>query len=488
MKLDSFCKLTKKAEYVDVLYKLSHMNRTTPIPVRRILDLYREGMLPGGLNYYRAILKKRNIVCVSIRESLHRIMSEGGSTQIDITEYRELYRANLFTDKEMLEIMKEVSKAHPNEMYRALECTNSFAKELLRLISTAYSESVCVIARAMLEENVGCLLEYINSTHKSKILKYLVKDNEGIEYLKKNVLASLTHSVSTVEDMREMIDQTITLHIALCKIDFTLVLLAPVIGYIKKDLSAKLESFGCDLAAEALFSVVSQRACDVIKNAEEIGKECENTKFQLQGDVLDFLLSLLPYDSLIQTLALSISRDCILARSNRNKLIRILEDKLGFYRTSSIGIIKKDFQYFSSTQVPEKQIYRDVVSGTCIPEELFSQGGLGMEHFVVSEHYWPESSHQSWEDLMTAQDVPSSIQKMHGAAPKKLDEVSLEYTNKHTYLDITVEQHGTSVDISVPIQYVEYLYSTKNMSEQEVCVIREFWAELEKTAQRKQCN
>lgn len=417
---------------------------------------------------------------------MYKIMNRKDVNNVDISEYVEIYTANMVTDEEILEIFKEFSQIYPNELFAALENPDSFLLKLCRLIRTDFSESICVIARTMLESNINSLLEYINNRQHSKTLKYLIKDIEGMAYLKENILRSLTSSVGSVRAVKEMLHKTISLHISLSKIDFTLVLLTPVMEYIKSNLTEKLQHFGSDLAAELLFNIISQRSCELIKSTEEIGKGNDKIKSQGQGDILEFLLSLLPYDSMIHTLALSISRDCILARSNRNELIALLENKLGFYRTSSIGIIKKDFEYFSAVEMPKDQIYTDVVGATCIPKEVFSGQNINVDHFIVSEHYWPDSNYQCWDDLLSTPSA-GNVQKTETVNSQLHNQITLEYTSKHTYLHITVEVNGRAIDLSVPIRYVEYLYSSEGMTQNEVAVIREFWEHIEKQTLPK-CN
>ncbi|KAI5189698.1 hypothetical protein NEMIN01_0651 [Nematocida minor] len=486
MSCNSSSEPLKKTEYFSTLCKLTHLSPKKPIPLQSIIQLYRQGVLTGSLNYYRAILKTRNIVYASIRKSMYKIMNGQDQDGLKITIYEELYKANLVTDDEILEIFKEFSRVHPNEIFTALENQNSFLLKLCRLIKTDFSESICVIARTMLESNINSLLEYINKRQHSKTLKYLIKDIEGMAYLKENILANLTNTANTLEGLKEMLNRTISLHISLTKIDFTLVLLAPVMEYIKDTITEKLECFGTEAASEVLFAVISQRSSELVENVEETGAGNEKAKLQLQGDILDFLLSLLSYDSMMQTLALSISRDFILKRSHRQELLNILESKLGFYRASSIGIIKKDFEYFSNIEISESKVYQDVVGSTCIPKDIFSKNKRpNINHFTLSEHYWPETNYQAWDDLPTTVCSPG-IYKSKKTNTNVHRQITLEYSKSHTYLDITVEMHGASIDVSVPISYVEYLYNRESLTEDEAAVIKEFWSHLEKKQIQKQ--
>ncbi|KAI5161566.1 hypothetical protein NEAUS03_1657 [Nematocida ausubeli] len=464
----------KRTEYFATLCKLVHLSPKNPMPLTEIVELYKKGSLSGSINYYRAILKRRRIVYASIKASIQETLKNTSVPSDKISIYEELYSASLVTDQEILEIFREFSQVHPNEMFSALEDPDSFLLKICRLIRTDFSESVCVISRTMLECNMHMLLEYISKREHSKTLKYLIKDIEGMGYLKENILISLVEGVDTLEGIKDMLNKVITLHISLTKIDFTLVLLTPIMEHIKERLSERLNSCGSDLAAEVLFGIISSRGRELVENVQEIGRDKGKSKVQLQGDVLDFLLSLLPYDSVIHTLALSISRDCILYRSDRNELIRILEGKLGFYRASSIGIIKRDFEYFCGIKVSEADVFEDVLKGTCIPREVFQGGTLGIENFIVSEHYWPENNYQSWDDLLGGAGAWGDKQ---GVKNNLNEQISLEYSDKHTYLDVSVEVGGKVVDLSVPIRYVEYLYS-QDMPQDEINIIKEFWAHV----------
>lgn len=468
--------LLRKTEYCKTLSKLTALASKKPIPLQQIIKLYRQGILKGSLNYYRAILKTRSIVYESIRRNMFAIINSQDQDGLKIEMYEEIYTANLVTDREILEIFKEFSREHPNEMFTALENPKSFLIKLCRLIKTDLAESVCVIARTMLESNISCLLEYINSRNHSNTLKYLIKDIEGMAYLKNNILNHLVCDLSTVKALESLFSRIISLHISLSKIDFTLVLLAPVMEHIKEGIKPYLDSFGMEISAEVLFRIISQRASELVQSVNETGTKKERTKMQVPGDMLDFLLSLLPHENMMQALALSTSRDFILARTNRKELVAALESKMGLYRTSNIGIIRKDFEYFSNVEISKSKVYLDVTENSaCIPSDIFAGDRKPVvNHFVFSEHYWPESSTQAWDDLFTGS-PDCNIQKNRNTYSPSCNQISLEYSKKHTYLDITVEVKNVPMEISVPISYVEYLYNTNCVTEKEGLVIKAFW-------------
>lgn len=475
----------RKTEYFKTLSKLTNLTSAQPISLKKIIKLYRKGILEGSLNYYRAILKTRNIVYASIQKSMHRIINAHDTDKSKICIYEELYSAELVTDEEILGIFKEFARMYPDEMFTALENPESFLLKLCRLIRTDFSESICAIARTMLESNISCLLEYIDKRQHSKTLKYLIKDIEGMAYLKKHILEHLLCNISTVKALECMFNRIISLYISLSKIDYTLVLLGPVMEYVKNGISLHIKAFGAETSAEALFRIISKRATELIKSVEEAGTGKDKGKLQVPGDVLDFLLSLLPHENMMQALALSISRDYILARSNRQELVSTLENKMGFYRSSNIGIIKKDFEYFSNIEISKSKIYRDVTDSTCIPAEIFSASKKPViNYFAYSEHYWPENNTQGWDDL-PVNCLSLSIQKTKNSHTLAHSQITLEYSRKHTYLDITVKINNMSFELSVPIAYVEYLYNPKSIAPEEEPAVKNFWNHINQHAYRE---
>ncbi|OAG33215.1 hypothetical protein NEIG_02565, partial [Nematocida sp. ERTm5] len=279
------------------------------------------------------------------------------------------------------------------------------------------------------------------------------------------------------------------------------------------------------------------------------------------NDILDYLLALLPQDEIINELSLIISQDFILNRSKITELITIIENKLGMYRSTVINIIKKDFIIFNMHSIKSNNnndtmcnnnteyntdsiisnnndtmsnklynnnsigynihsiISNDIIDKVCnnsIPRSIFKD--VCVRTFIYSEYYWPCNNISTWNDHIHKVSKADSTEynthniisnnndtmcnKLYDNISSILNSICVEYTDKHTYVDITIEVDNTQcvisnindtmcdkscntdsseyttqcLNISIPIIYLEYYYNKNiKIKKEEKNKIKEFW-------------
>ncbi|KAI5181503.1 hypothetical protein NEOKW01_1684 [Nematocida sp. AWRm80] len=272
-----------------------------------------------------------------------------------------------------------------------------------------------------------------------------------------------------------MVDKLISLHCGLVKIDFTLVLLTPIITQLQKALEKTFVMFGSDIAASTLFSVIAKRADDIIESISDISTSATNI-VSPENDILDLLFSFVPYENIIEALSLTICRDYILSRTNRDRLVKILENKIGSFRLTNINIIKKDFEYFNRLKENKNIVLKDILTSLQADSHTFISDTLVVDSFVYSEHYWSENNLGSLEDIFNER-IQVPPYQTDTKDNKLKDKLSLHYTDNHTYVDITVEHNNKSIDITIPMIYLTY----KNIPEmiEKYPEIELFWQSIE---------
>jgi len=478
----------KRTGFFKTQTSLQKLSLEESLSLSDILEIYTKEQTKGFLNYVGAILKKKGVIRSCVKKDIELSVEEVSCTK-QSKMYRRLYKYNLLDESEIVQLLKDLAASQPQTTFEAIQKQNSRLLSILNVINIDTADAISIVARTMLEQNRENVLDYINSTAHSETLRHLVKDSEGMCSLVKYIADSLSKKIETPQCIKTVIDKVISMHISLVKIDFTLVLLNPVIQHIRPVLSEILLKFGPVVGAEMLFYGVSMRIDEIIEDSNSSGQEDGGAHgpASFQGDILDFLLSLIPYDSMIETLALSISRDYVLDRTTRQKFLRILEGKIGQCRIANINIIKGDFERFCGPLISEERALQDSLSAFKGSSAVAVSERASARSFVYSQHYWPENNHALPEDTLkfalkpntpNPEDEQSAGQKAHPSASK--DQIVFEYSKRHTYVDITVMENGREKNITVPMVYLEYFTEGfQNTAFELQDTIREFWRGLQ---------
>ncbi|KAI5188553.1 hypothetical protein NECID01_0166 [Nematocida sp. AWRm77] len=461
----------KRTAFFRTKRRLDSLESNTPLCLYKIAQLYQSEQTKGALNYARAILKKKQIIYTSLKKSILAIINQTHYSA-DIEAYRKLYECKVLEQPEIVGILKEAVAASPERTFEAVTAQDSALLQIFSLIQLDVSDAISIVAKGMLEQNKDRILEYINELTYSFTLKCLIKDGAGMLYLAQSVTESLTGSASTPGEIRDMVSQVISVCISLVKIDFTLVLLNSVIAHLKPALTKIIMQCGSDVGAESLFSGISSRIDELVEDPQTRPGASfapagihPNTPFICRESILAFLFSLIPYDSMVETLALTISRDLALKKGSRKKFLQIFEGKVGACRISNINIIREDFACFETTGLLQHRVLEDATSAFANSPHISISPTATAHPFIYSHHYWPENNFSLPEDLFSfsncnptcmSEDLPLQ-QSLSEQMPEIQDKILLEYAKEHTYADITIEENGKTLDITVPIAYLEHI-------------------------------
>lgn len=472
----------KRTAFFRTKRRLESLEPSRPLCLRRIVQLYRSEQTQGSLNYARAILKKKQIIYMSLKENMVGVIT-GAAGNAEVEVYRELQRCKVLEQAEIVQILKEAVMAHPEPTFQAVTGQSAALLEIFGLVQLDISDAVSIVAKGMLEQNKGRILAYINELTYSFTLKCLIKDGAGMAYLARTITEALTEEVDTPGKIREMVSQVISVCLSLVKIDFTLVLLNPVLTYLKPALTKTMLQCGPDIGAESLFSGISSRIEELVEEApghDRAGAAPHSTPLICRESILSFLFSLIPYDSMVETLALTISRDLVLGKGSRKRFLQVFEDKVGTCRISNVNIIKEDFAYFSPPKLPAAGVLAEATKAFRDAPQISIPEDVAVCPFVCSNHYWPENNFSLPEDLLSFSSAPRAEAAPIPAFPQgpaaplpdpglylprpltlhhnedAADKISLSYLKEHSYAEITVEENGKSLDLVVPVMYLEY--------------------------------
>ncbi|OAG29696.1 hypothetical protein NEDG_00829 [Nematocida displodere] len=444
-----------------------------------LVKMFLEGQTKGSLNYVRATLKRKGILHSVIKKDLVSAITHPVSSMSRSKTYQDLCTHKILERTEIARILKDIAVCHPEKTFASVQSPNSSLVQVFKVTGLDISDAIAIVAKSMLAQNEGRVLEYIGELNYSTTLKYLIKDVEGMTQLVGSITKALTANIQTVEDTRTMIGHTIDMHTSLVKIDYTRVLLSPILFCLKAALSEKLVQFGEDRGAETLFYSISKRIKDIVmEDPSEKHRQAFLGGASAQGDILDFLLSLVPYDNMIETLALSVTQDLVVRRECRDVFLRSLESKMGPFRMANIHIIKKDFEQFVAHQVSPKQVFEDTLPSILEHPKISLGKNALISSFVYSQHYWPKNNFFLLEEIETP---PKHQAPKHQAPAKqraKPEKIALDYTKNHTYVDILIEHHSRKKNITIPIIYLIYIDGdpSKEAPEQLLSTIARFWA------------
>ncbi|KAI5172051.1 hypothetical protein NEFER03_1296 [Nematocida sp. LUAm3] len=437
--------------------------------LQSIMDFYQEEEEKREIIYVKSILKRKNILHLVLKKEVKRILE---NRSFNYTLYYNFYKKSLFDQSDLISVLEEVAEESPEKLFHEAK-KNKDLLNILSVVNLDSSDLLSIVGKVLLFQNRERVLEYINEKKYSMTLKYLISDLKGMEMLIHSISSALTKNISNIKEIRKMIEQIITMYIDLSKIDFTLVLLAPIITYIRLPLIKKILSLGPDVGAEILFHTISKRLTEILGESNE-------QEESLQEDLIDYLLSLIPYDNILETLAFSISRDYILNRKNRYNFLQILERKIGIFRISNINIIKKDFLYFSGIKIEKKNILEDISKIINPNPTITLAKDLLLNSFVFSHYYWPENNYSSAEDLFSPEpelETPSPPQEFTPPHENIQELVLFDFSKCHTYVDITIESKGKEKRVTVPLIYLEYLNVSfsEDIPKELISSIEEFW-------------
>ncbi|KAI5184738.1 hypothetical protein NEHOM01_0340 [Nematocida homosporus] len=470
----------KRTTFFKTQAGINQLLHTEEPSLASIMNIYLKEKRNGSLDYARALLRRRGIVYASLkREIFQMAVHKQVSGCIELV-IQQMHACGLLERTDLVKVLRQLTEEHPQQVYQVMHQPQNTLLGIFKIIDLDTFDAMAIISRTVLEKNKDRVLDYINEQTYSQTLKYLTKDVQGIKYLIDTISQALIQTVDQPATIKNMVDRAISLYISLEKIDYTRVLLTPIITNLKERLARAILTFGAEVGAETFFRAISRRLEEIIAHSGATSPMCPTEERLVhQEDLLDFLFSLIPYNSMVETLALSISRDFVLNRASRYQFLQILEQKFGTQRLTNISIIKNDFQYFSQVHIPPAQALAAVQTRLASIAEIEFAPKPQVSSFVYSCHYWPENNYASPEDVFSTTIEHTPTQPSAHPHPNTNNTLALDYAREHTYANITVTSHGRSQDFTLPIIYLEYLdpkFNTTGIPESTLIAIESFWS------------
>lgn len=504
----------KKTTFHSTIMHLQQSEAHGSVGLQQILELYAQGQTPGALNYVRTLMKTKGALHRAVKQDILDIIRQKPDENPERnTWYKQLRASRMLGHADFILLLKEVAVEQPSNVFSAIHDQGSALAQILRLQGVDMQDAVSAVAESMLLQNKHRVLEYIAEIGYSNTLKHLSKDVGGMQSFINLVSETLTESIRTDEDVKRTVHRTITLYFDLARIDFTLVLLTPVFSYLGPVLAAAFRRHGTEASARAIFGSMTERIDEISDNSQALFASLlpHNPHCGENGGVLDFLLSLVPYEDMLGTLSECIARDMVLNRTLKEVLLDVLVAKIGAQRMIGVHIIMNDFLRFGDMQVSREAVISDSVSAL-LGDTVAVSKDVSVFYFTFSSHSWPEHNLADIDEVFslvehTPKDLPPGakmeelLQQRSLIAPGARRRapslsglpISIEYIDAHTYVEVLVSEGGETMRLVIPVLFLIHRedcarggpghppgWAEKNglVTEKEKAMIRRFWVEV----------